>query len=61
MCRVTRVCCLIQDIFNAVLKQHPYLLHRLPCQWNVQLSDNTRSEQCYRHMADLKVRLGSWG
>ncbi|KAI0217770.1 LARGE xylosyl- and glucuronyltransferase 1 [Lamellibrachia satsuma] len=44
-----------QDIFNAVLKQHPYLLHRLPCQWNVQLSDNTRSEQCYRHMADLKV------
>ncbi|XP_075738255.1 xylosyl- and glucuronyltransferase LARGE2s isoform X2 [Rhipicephalus microplus] len=33
-----------QDIFNAVLKQHTELLFRLPCQWNVQLSDNTLSE-----------------
>ncbi|XP_076351503.1 xylosyl- and glucuronyltransferase LARGE1-like isoform X2 [Tachypleus tridentatus] len=33
-----------QDIINAVLKQHPYLIYRLPCQWNVQLSDNTLSE-----------------
>lgn len=44
-----------QDIFNAVLKQHPYLVYRLPCQWNVQLSDNTRSEQCYSEVADLKI------
>ena len=46
---------LLQDIFNALLKQHPYLLYRLPCQWNVQLSDNTRSELCYHQVADLKV------
>jgi glycosyltransferase-like protein LARGE len=36
-----------QDIFNALIKQHPNLVHRLPCQWNLQLSDNTRSEICY--------------
>ncbi|KAG8438703.1 hypothetical protein GDO86_005045 [Hymenochirus boettgeri] len=44
-----------QDIFNAVIKQNPFLVHQLPCFWNVQLSDHTRSEQCYRDVADLKV------
>ncbi|CAL1265883.1 unnamed protein product [Larinioides sclopetarius] len=44
-----------QDIFNAVLKQHPYLIYKLPCQWNVQLSDNTLSEICYTEVQDLKV------
>ncbi len=36
-----------QDIVNAVLKQRPRLLERLPCQWNLQLSDHTRAEKCY--------------
>ncbi|KAK6191618.1 hypothetical protein SNE40_003262 [Patella caerulea] len=44
-----------QDIFNAVIKQHPYLVLKLPCQWNVQLSDNTRSEHCYNQVSDLKI------
>ncbi|XP_033752458.1 LARGE xylosyl- and glucuronyltransferase 1-like [Pecten maximus] len=44
-----------QDIFNAVLKQNQYLLYHLPCQWNVQLSDNTRSEECYTDISDLKI------
>ncbi|XP_076311862.1 xylosyl- and glucuronyltransferase LARGE2s-like isoform X2 [Tachypleus tridentatus] len=44
-----------QDIINAVLKQHPYLIYRLPCQWNVQLGDNTLSELCYTEVQDLKV------
>ncbi|XP_063072899.1 xylosyl- and glucuronyltransferase LARGE1-like [Engraulis encrasicolus] len=44
-----------QDIFNAVIKQNPFLVHQLPCFWNVQLSDHTRSEKCYRDVADLKV------
>ena len=44
-----------QDIINSVLKQHQYLVHYLPCQWNVQLSDNTRSEHCYSEVSDLKV------
>lgn len=44
-----------QDIINSVLKQHQYLVHYLPCQWNVQLSDNTRSEHCYTEVSDLKI------
>lgn len=44
-----------QDIFNAIIKQHPYFVYKLPCQWNVQLSDNTRSELCYSEVTDLKV------
>ncbi|XP_008936798.1 PREDICTED: glycosyltransferase-like protein LARGE2, partial [Merops nubicus] len=44
-----------QDIFNAVIKQDPALVYQLPCFWNVQLSDHTRSEQCYTEVSDLKV------
>ena len=47
-----------QDIINAVIKQHPEILYNLPCQWNVQLSDNTRSELCYLEVTDLKVIFG---
>ena len=37
-----------QDIFNAVIKSHPDLLHRLPCQWNIQLSLHGLAEElCY--------------
>lgn len=32
------------------------LVHQLPCFWNVQLSDHTRSELCYTEVSDLKVR-----
>lgn len=46
---------ILQDIFNAVIKQNPFLVYQLPCFWNVQLSDHTRSEQCYRDVSDLKV------
>jgi glycosyltransferase-like protein LARGE len=41
-----------------VLKQYPFLVHRLPCEWNVQLSDNTKSEEiCYSSVdvTDLKI------
>ncbi|XP_061885639.1 xylosyl- and glucuronyltransferase LARGE2s isoform X2 [Entelurus aequoreus] len=44
-----------QDIFNAFIKQNPVLVHQLPCFWNVQLSDHTRSELCYTDVSDLKV------
>ncbi|XP_053545281.1 xylosyl- and glucuronyltransferase LARGE2 [Bombina bombina] len=44
-----------QDIFNAVIKGSSSLVYQLPCFWNVQLSDHTRSEQCYSELADLKV------
>ncbi|XP_054163176.1 xylosyl- and glucuronyltransferase LARGE2s-like [Oppia nitens] len=45
-----------QDIFNAVIKQYPFLVYKLPCQWNVQLSDNTLSDAlCYTEVQDLKI------
>ena len=45
-----------QDIINAVIKQYPFLVYRLPCQWNVQLSDNTLSDAlCYTEVQDLKI------
>ncbi|KAK7580259.1 hypothetical protein V9T40_000888 [Parthenolecanium corni] len=44
-----------QDIFNAVIKEYPGLIMNLPCSWNVQLSDNTRSELCYTQVPNLKV------
>nr|XP_061811239.1 xylosyl- and glucuronyltransferase LARGE2s-like [Nerophis lumbriciformis] len=44
-----------QDIFNAFIKQNPVLVYQLPCFWNVQLSDHTRSELCYTEVSDLKV------
>ncbi|XP_040569954.1 xylosyl- and glucuronyltransferase LARGE2s isoform X1 [Lepeophtheirus salmonis] len=46
-----------QDIFNAVLKSYPQLLYKLPCNWNVQLSDNSRSSEfCYSlEVQDLNI------
>ena len=44
-----------QDIINAVIKNHPDIVYNVPCQWNVQLSDNTRSELCYSELTDIKV------
>ncbi|XP_078346641.1 xylosyl- and glucuronyltransferase LARGE1-like [Oculina patagonica] len=44
-----------QDIFNAVIKSHPHLVLKLPCTWNVQLGDNTRSANCYKDVSELKV------
>lgn len=38
-----------------MIKQDPALVYQLPCFWNVQLSDHTRSEQCYTEVSDLKV------
>ncbi len=46
-----------QDIFNAVIKEYPSIVMNLPCLWNVQLSDNTRSELCYSEVPDLKVSI----
>ena len=44
-----------QDILNAVIKNQPEIVYTLPCQWNVQLSDNTRSELCYLELTDIKA------
>ncbi|KAF2358193.1 Glycosyl transferase family 8 [Trinorchestia longiramus] len=44
-----------QDIINAIIKDHPEIVYTLPCHWNVQLSDNTRSEFCYLEVTDIKA------
>lgn len=44
-----------QDIFNTVLKQNPQIVYQLPCQYNVQLGDNSLSDHCYVKK-DVKVR-----
>ena len=47
-----------QDVFNAVVHRHPALLHRLPCQWNVQLSDNSLSDElCYDKLTADSVNI----
>lgn len=45
-----------QDIFNAIIKQYPDIVYKMDCEWNVQLSDNSRSERCYaRNYSIIKV------
>lgn len=50
-------CYYLLDICYCSFQQHPEVLYTLPCQWNVQLSDNTRSELCYLEVMDLKVSI----
>ncbi|GJQ75239.1 hypothetical protein Trydic_g9838 [Trypoxylus dichotomus] len=38
-----------QDVINAVIAEYPQILFRIDCNWNIQLSDNNLSFQCYRN------------
>ena len=44
-----------QDIINAVIAERPEVHSILPCAWNVQLSEHTLSEYCYRDAEEFKV------
>ena len=44
---------ILQDIVNAVIKQHPDLHLPLPCVWNIQLGDHSLSEVCDVHTRRL--------
>ncbi|XP_033218073.1 LARGE xylosyl- and glucuronyltransferase 2-like [Belonocnema kinseyi] len=44
-----------QDIINAVIKEYPYIVYRIECTWNIQLSDHTLSESCYSDANRLNV------
>ena len=44
-----------QDIINAVIKEHPDIHYMLPCAWNVQLSEHSLSEYCYRDAEEFKI------
>ncbi|XP_063992577.1 xylosyl- and glucuronyltransferase LARGE2s-like isoform X2 [Diachasmimorpha longicaudata] len=44
-----------QDVINAVIKKYPHIVYTLDCGWNVQLSDHTLSEECYRNIEMIKI------
>lgn len=44
-----------QVIINAVIADNPQLVYRLPCVYNIQLSDHTQAESCYSSLRDSKV------
>lgn len=44
-----------QDVINAALKDNPLIVYKLPCEWNIQLSDNAQSATCYTDVIDLKI------
>ncbi|KOC66202.1 Glycosyltransferase-like protein LARGE1 [Habropoda laboriosa] len=44
-----------QDIINAVIKEHPSVVHKIECTWNVQLSDHTISDLCYRDTSQISI------
>lgn len=44
---------ILQDIVNAVIKQHPDFHLPLPCVWNIQLGDHSLSEVCDAHTRRL--------
>lgn len=45
-----------QDVINAVIKEHPSVVHKMECTWNIQLSDHTISDLCYRDTGRISVR-----
>lgn len=44
-----------QDVINAAAKREGNLVFILPCEWNVQLGENTLSENCYKSAHHFKV------
>ena len=45
-----------QDVINAVIKEHPSVVYKIECTWNIQLSDHTISDLCYRDADRISVR-----
>ena len=44
-----------QDIINTAIKKKPGIVHLLPCLWNVQLSEHSLSNLCYREAREFKI------
>ncbi|XP_043255946.1 LARGE xylosyl- and glucuronyltransferase 1-like isoform X1 [Colletes gigas] len=44
-----------QDIINAVIKEHHSIVYRIECTWNIQLSDHTISDLCYRETGRISI------
>ncbi|XP_032663746.1 LARGE xylosyl- and glucuronyltransferase 2-like isoform X6 [Odontomachus brunneus] len=44
-----------QDVINAVINEHPSIVYRIECTWNIQLSDRTISDTCYRDSNRINI------
>ncbi|XP_053977314.1 xylosyl- and glucuronyltransferase LARGE1-like isoform X2 [Hylaeus volcanicus] len=44
-----------QDVINAVIKEHPSIVYRIECTWNIQLSEHTISDLCYRDSGRISI------
>lgn len=44
-----------QDIINAVIKERPFIVYKIKCTWNIQLSDHTISDICYRDTSQISI------
>lgn len=44
-----------QDVINAMIHEDPTIVHRIECTWNIQLSDHTLSDTCYRDSNRINV------
>lgn len=48
-----------QDIFNAVIRSHSYMIHVLPCFYNLQLNDHTKLDEVCPDMSS-NFRIIHW-
>ncbi|GAB1865524.1 Glycosyltransferase-like protein LARGE1 [Camponotus japonicus] len=44
-----------QDVINAVINEQPNIVHEIDCTWNIQLSDHTISDTCYRDTNRINI------
>lgn len=45
-----------QDVINAVINEQSRIVFKIECTWNIQLSDHTISDTCYRDTNRINVR-----
>jgi len=45
-----------QDVINAMINEQPSIVYKIECTWNIQLSDHTLSDMCYRDTNHMNVR-----
>ncbi|XP_011063367.1 PREDICTED: glycosyltransferase-like protein LARGE2 isoform X1 [Acromyrmex echinatior] len=44
-----------QDVINAVINEQPSIVYKIECTWNIQLSDHTLSDICYRDTNRINI------
>ncbi|XP_070168116.1 xylosyl- and glucuronyltransferase LARGE1 isoform X2 [Polyergus mexicanus] len=44
-----------QDVINAMINEQPNIVYKVECTWNIQLSDHTISDMCYRDTNRINI------